>query len=195
LLDWFAIYVQSRHEKVAAQGLIAKGFETCLPLSRPVRTPTARRATVEVPVFPGYVFCKFDSAQRAPILRTIGIVRIISFGKELVPIGSDEVSALKVLERSHAPVEEWPLLERGQRVRIEDGPLEGLVGIVSGSKSGLRVVVSVALLQRSVAVEVNRAHLRPLESNSEDREIRVMNADWQGNWPLGKLLPTVRTEG
>ncbi len=160
MFDWFALYVQSRHEKAVAQALFAKGFESCLPLTRTLRTWSDRRTVVEEPVFPGYVFCKFDSIVRAPILRTSGVVRIVGAGTELVPLESEELAALLVLERTKAPVEQWPYVEKGDRVYIEAGPLNGLSGIVTECKKGLRVLVSVSLLQRTVAVEVSRRQIR-----------------------------------
>jgi transcription antitermination factor NusG len=160
MFDWFALYVQSRHEKAVAQALCAKGFELCLPLARTLHAWSDRRAVVEEPVFPGYVFCKFDSIVRAPILRTAGVVRILGAGKELVPLEAGELAALQVLERTKAPVEQWPYVEKGDRVHIEAGPLNGLSGIVTECKNGLRVLVSVSLLRRSVAVEVSRCQIR-----------------------------------
>jgi transcription termination/antitermination protein NusG len=162
LENWFAVYVQARHEKVVAAALLGKGVETCLPLSRTLRTWSDRRAVVEEPVFPCYVFSKFDPAVRVPILRTSGVVRIVGAGSELVPVEAGEIDALQLLERTKVPVEQWPFLEKGDRVCIEDGPLKGLSGIVSECKKGLRVVISVSLLQRSVAVEVSRCHLRSM---------------------------------
>jgi transcription antitermination factor NusG len=158
MFDWFALYVRSRHEKAVAQALFAKGFESCLPLTRTPRTWSDRRAVVEEPVFPGYVFCKFDSIARTPILRTSGVVRIVGAGTDLVPLG--ELAALQVLERTKASVEQWPYVEKGDRVYIEAGPLSGLSGIVTECKKGLRVLVSVSLLQRTVAVEVSRCQIR-----------------------------------
>jgi transcriptional antiterminator NusG len=161
--NWFAVYVQARHEKVVAAALHGKGVETCLPLSRTLRTWSDRRTVVEEPVFPCYVFSKFDPAVRVPILRTSGVVRIVGAGSELVPVEAGEIEALQLLERTRVPVEQWPFLEKGDRVCIEDGPLKGLSGIVSECKNGLRVVISVSLLQRSVAVEVSRCHLRSMK--------------------------------
>ena len=165
MFDWFALYVQSRHEKAVAQALAARGFESCLPLTRTLRDWSDRRVVVEEPVFPGYVFCKFDSNVRTPILRTTGVVRILGVGKELVPLEKEELGALQVLERTKVPVEQWPFVGEGDRVRIEGGPLDGLAGVVTKCKGGLRVLVSVFLLQRSVAVEVGRCRIRRTDSS------------------------------
>lgn len=164
MLNWYAIYVQSRHEKVIAFALRSKGFESCLPLSRIQQIKGRQKSVVELPVFPGYVFCKFNSQERTPILRTPGIVRIISFGKELIPLLPEEVSSLQLLEQAKVPVEPWPFLTKGQWVYISEGPLAGMSGIVNECKKGLRVIVSLALLQRSVAVEVSQWSIRPTQA-------------------------------
>lgn len=162
--NWFAVYVQARHEKVVAASLAGKGFESCLPLTRTLRTWSDRRTVVEEPVFPCYVFSKFDPAVRVPILRTSGVVRIVAAGNELVPLSAEEVSALQLLERTKVPVEPWPFLAKGDWVCIEEGPLKGLTGFVTECKKGLRIIVSVSLLQRSVAVEISRSNIRPTNS-------------------------------
>lgn len=161
MLDWFAVYVQSRHEKTVSLLFTYKGLETCLPLSRTLRKWSDRRTYVEEPIFPGYVFCRFDKNVRTPILRTPGVIRIVGSGMQAIPIEPDEMIGLKTLERAKAPVEQWPFINSGHWVHIESGPLEGLSGTVIESKKGLRVIVSVALLQRSVAIEVNRSQIRP----------------------------------
>jgi transcriptional antiterminator NusG len=123
-----------------------------------------RRKHVEEPIFPGYVFCQFDPTLRTPILGTPGVVQILGAGKEVLPLRDAEIDALRTLERVKAPVEESPFITTGQIVRIESGPLKGLSGVVSECKNSLRVIISVALLQRSVSVEVNRAHVRPIKA-------------------------------
>jgi transcription antitermination factor NusG len=158
---WFAIYVQSKHEKVVASQLATKGFDTCLPLAKTIRKWSDRRKEIEEPIFKGYVFCQFNSELRTPILQTAGVIQILGAGKQVYPLEPTEITALKALERAKAPVEPWPFITKGQWVCIESGPLEGLTGVVVECKAGLRVVVSVALLQRSVAVEVNRTQVRP----------------------------------
>ena len=160
-LNWFAIYVQAKHEKVVASMLKTKGLDTCLPLTKTVRKWSDRHQEVEEPIFPGYVFCEFNSEFRTPVLRTAGVVQILGAGKRVLPLETSELDALKALERTKAPVEPWPFINKGQWVCVEKGPLAGLTGVVAECKSGLRVVVSIGLLQRSVAVEVNRSQIRP----------------------------------
>jgi transcription antitermination factor NusG len=162
-LSWFVLYVQSRHEKFVSTLLKTKGIATCLPLTVRVRQWCDRRQHVQEPIFPGYVFCQFDPRVRAPILGTPGVVQILGAGKQALPLGDEEINALMTLERAKAAVEESPFITKGQIVVIESGPLRGLTGVVSECKNGLRVVISVALLQRSVAVEVNQAQIRSIK--------------------------------
>jgi transcription antitermination factor NusG len=162
-LSWFVLYVQSRHEKFVSTLLKTKGIATCLPLTVTLRKWCDRLKHVEEPIFPGYVFCQFDPKVRAPILGTPGVVHILGAGKQALPLRDEEINALRTLERTKAAVEESPFITKGQIVRIESGPLKGLSGVVCECKNGLRVVISVALLQRSVAVEVNQAQIRPIK--------------------------------
>ena len=171
-LGWFAIYVQSRQERVVASSLINKGFETCLPLTTRLRQWSDRCKHIEEPVFPGYLFCKFDPNLRTPILRTAGVVQILGAGRQVIPLEPEEIDSVRALERAKVPVESCPYvnkgelayMNKGERVYIMDGPLQGLSGIIANYKNSLRVIVSVALLQRSVAVEVNTSQIRPIES-------------------------------
>jgi len=160
-LNWFAIYVQAKHEKVVASMLKTKGLDICLPLTKTTRKWSDRLQEVEEPIFPGYVFCEFNPEFRTPVLRTAGVVQILGAGKRALPLEPTELNALKSLEQAKAPVEPWPFINKGQWVCVEKGPLTGLTGVVAECKSGLRVVVSINLLQRSVAVEVNRSQIRP----------------------------------
>ena len=161
-LSWFVLYVQSRHEKFVSTLLKAKGIATCLPLTVTLRKWCDRRKHVEEPMFPGYVFCQFDPKIRVPILSTPGVLQILGAGKEALPLRDEEINALKTLERAKAAVEESPFITKGQIVRIQSGPLKGLSGVVCECKNGLRVIISVALLQRSVAVEVNQTQIAPI---------------------------------
>jgi transcription antitermination factor NusG len=154
-LDWFAIQVRSRWEQLTANTLSGKGYETLLPMqqSRSLGRGNERPA----PLFPGYVFCRFDVLRRLPVLVTPGVIAVVSRGRVPVPIDRSEVTAIQTLVASGAHAQPWPYLKVGERVRIEDTPLRGLEGILIALKGSRRVVVSVTLLQRSVALEIDRA--------------------------------------
>jgi len=160
--SWFAVTTRPRHEKAVAKGLKTLGVETFLPLYRSRRSWSDRIKEVDLPLFAGYVFARFRLTGRVTILRTPGVRSIVSFGKFPTPIPETEIAALQEMVGSGLPLEPWPFLRVGQRVRLERGPLRGLEGILVEEKRGWRVVVSVNLLQRSVAAEVDRMWVRPL---------------------------------
>ena len=109
-----------------------------------------------MPLFPGYLFCRMNPHNRLPVLQTPGVIQIVGVGKSPIPVEEEEIAAIQRAEKSGLSVMPWPYLKVGHVARIEDGPLSGLTGIVVKIKSGLKLVLSVTLLQRSVAVEVDR---------------------------------------
>jgi transcription antitermination factor NusG len=161
-LQWFALRVKSNCEKSVATMVQHKGFEGFLPLYKRRRRWSDRIKSVELPLFPGYVFCRVDPARRLPILTIPGALHFIGVGKVPVPIEDSEIFAIRDAVRSGLPTEPWAYLKVGQHVRLEDGPLAGLEGILIETRKQYRVVVSVSLLQRSVAVEIERAWLSPI---------------------------------
>lgn len=117
---------------------------------------------MELPLFRGYLFCQFDVSDRLPILTTPGVIGIVGAGKIPVPVDLDEIEAIRAILRSGLVTQPWPLLRVGSKVYIEGGPLAGLEGIITNSDKVYRLIVSVTLLQRSVAVEINRKWARPI---------------------------------
>ena len=161
-LNWFAVAVKPRQEKLAARVLRDQGLEDYLPLYRARRRWSDRLKEVEAPLFAGYVFCRFAPRDRAPVLRTPGVRSIVTFGGRPAPVSDAEISALRQAVGSGRAVEPWSEPGQGQLIRIEHGPLSGLRGVLVRARDDWRVVVSVELLRRSVAVEVDRADLAPL---------------------------------
>ncbi len=162
---WFALHVKSRREKLVAAALRGKGYQEFVPMYRSRRQWSDRVADVETPLFPGYVFCRLDLNERLPVLTTPGVVAIVGFGKRPHPIADQEVEAIRTIVRSGLPAQPWPFLEVGQPVRIERGPLADLAGILLEIKKSQRLVVSVSLLRRSVAVEIEPDWARPVASS------------------------------
>jgi len=116
---------------------------------------------IEHPLFPSYVFCRFDVNKRLPILVTPGVMLIVGMGRTPLPVEDSEIAALQSIVNSGLQVECWPFLKLGQSVRIDRGVLEGVEGILVAVKKHYRLVVSVTLLQRSVAVEVDHDWVTP----------------------------------
>jgi len=166
-VQWFALQVRSQHEKTVALALRDKGYDEFLPVCQLNRRWSDRIKRLEVPLFPGYVFCRFDVEKRLPILVTPGVRFIVGIGKIPFPIDNSEIAALQSIVKSGLPAEPWPFLKVGQRVRIEQGSLEGIEGILLPPKSSSRLVVSVTLLQRSVAVEIDRDWVIPVSSHAQ----------------------------
>jgi len=152
--QWFALRVRPRAEKVVAEALRGKSYEEFLPLHRERRRWSDRVAEVELPLFPGYVFSRFDVRKRLPVLTIPGVMLVVSSGKVPQPIDDSEIEALQILAKSRLRLQPWPFLHIGQRVRIIRGPLAGAEGLLTSVKKQSRLVVSVTLLQRSVAVEI-----------------------------------------
>jgi transcription antitermination factor NusG len=164
--QWFALGVKPRFDKAVARMLESKGFETLLPLYKKRHRYAARCKVSELPLFPGYVFCRFNVLTRLPILTTPGVTQILGTGNTPIPLSENEIVSLQTAIKSDLPLQPFPFLQVGQRVRIEDGVLAGVVGIVIRSKQSLRLVLSITLLQRSVLLEIDQHQI------SVEREIR-----------------------
>ncbi|MBS1857045.1 MAG: hypothetical protein JST11_16870 [Acidobacteria bacterium] len=138
-----------------------KSYESFLPLYKCKRKRPDRYRDVELPIFPGYLFCRFDARARLPVLTTPGVLEIVGAGRLPIPIPESEIDAIRRLFTLALPAEPWPFLEVGQRVYVQDGPLRGVVGILTGVNRKQRLVLAVTLLRRAVAIEVDRAWVLP----------------------------------
>jgi transcription antitermination factor NusG len=163
--QWYAVRVKSRAEKMVAMMMHNKGFEAFSPLYQCRRQWSDRFKSMEVPLFPGYVFCQLNLGQRLPILIIPGVLHFVGIGKVPVPIAEGEIAAIQTAARSGLSAEPWQFLEVGQRVRLEQGPLAGVEGFLVEIRKQHRLVVSVTLLQRSVAVEIQRDWVQPLDAS------------------------------
>lgn len=160
---WFAIRVRSNCEKVAALHLRERGYERFSPCYRVEAQWSDRKKDVNRFLFPGYVFCRLDPNNRLPVLSAPGVVGLVGFGKTPAVIPDEEIERIQCLVDSGLLVKPWPFLEVGQRVLIERGPLTGMEGILVEEKAECRLVLSINLLRRSVAAEVDRGWIRPLQ--------------------------------
>jgi len=166
---WYAIRVQAKFEKVASTVLREKGFEEFLPLYRAKRQWSDRVKQLELPLFPGYLFCRIDIGERLlPIVTTPGVLSIVGAGRRPIAVPDHEVEAIQAVVRSGLPAMPWPSLTAGSPVLVERGPLAGVEGIVLEVNKKYRLIVSVLLLQRAVAVEIERECVRPL---SHDKRV------------------------
>jgi transcription antitermination factor NusG len=164
---WFAIQVRARYEQGVSEHLGGKGYERFLPLYKCRKRWSDRIKEVEAPLFPGYLFCRINLQDRLPILKTPGVIQIVGFNRTPIAVDESEVEAIQRMVASGIPNQPWPFLAAGDRVRIESGPLSGLEGILVDFKGKHRLVLSVTLLQRSVAVEIDSAFVTSLRSSSK----------------------------
>jgi len=158
-LPWYGIRTRSNHERVAAVVLGGKGYEPYLPLYSRQRRRDDAVVRSEHALFPGYLFCRFDAKKRLPILMTTGVISVVGFGREPVPIPDEEIEAVKAVLNSGLPAEPCPYLREGQRVRVKSGSLDGVEGILVRKKTQLRMILSVTMLQRSISVEIDADRL------------------------------------
>ncbi len=153
--DWLAVLVKSHFERYVSLSIRSKGIEEFLPTY--VRKGFGQNSHTQVhePLFPGYLFCKPAAHERPGVLKIPGIVSFVGAGKQPFPVEEEEIAAIRKMVECAVPICLWPYTRTGQRVRIENGPLAGIEGIVVSIKGNWRVVVSITLLQRSVAAEVD----------------------------------------
>jgi transcription antitermination factor NusG len=162
--SWFALQIRSRWEGTTAGLLRGKGLETLLPTYSTKRKWSDRFKVVEAPLFPGYVFCRFDVHNRLPVLITPGVISVVGRGKTPVAVDEREILSIQAAIGSGIRMEPWPYVEIGERVRVKDDVLDGMEGILTNFKGSDRVVISVTLLRRSVALEIDRSRIIPLGS-------------------------------
>jgi transcription antitermination factor NusG len=160
--QWFALQVRTRWEGSTAVLLSGKGYQTFLPTYKSKKRSRGRVREIESALFPGYVFCHFDALKRLPVLVTPGVISVVGQGRVPLPIDDGELAAIQTIVSSGFQAEPWPYLEIGQRIRIEQDVLQGLEGILINFKGNHRIVVSISLLRRSVALEIDRSCVKPV---------------------------------
>ena len=151
---WFAVFSMPRHEKRVSQHCTELGIESFLPLYKVRRRWKNRQvAVVELPLFPNYIFVRIEPKERVRILRVPGVLSIVSSGRELLPIPDEYIASLRGGLLTHR-LEPHPYVLTGDRVCITTGPMAGMEGILVRHKNELRVVLTLEMISRSVAVEV-----------------------------------------
>lgn len=159
---WYAAYTSANHEKRVVEQLGARQIEHFFPAYSSVRRWKDRRVTLQMPLFPGYVFVRLGHQNRLEILKLSGVARLVGFGGIPAPLPDDEIDTLRAGLASGVRAEPHPYLTLGQRARIKRGPLIGMEGVLLRWKGSWRVVLSLDLIQRSVAVDVDISALEPL---------------------------------
>jgi transcription antitermination factor NusG len=168
-LRWYALQVHARKEQLVASQLENRSLECFLPSYKSLRKWSDRTKEIQQALFPGYVFCRFDYENRQPVVMTTGVTQVVGNGKSAIPIADAEIEALQVAVGSGIATQPWPYLRTGEFVQINYGHLAGLQGILVNFKGNHRVVLSVTLLQRSLALEVELEWLSPVAEPGERR--------------------------
>jgi transcription antitermination factor NusG len=161
-LRWYAAYTCANHEKRVAEQLDQRSIELFLPRYETVRCWKDRRVRLQLPLFPGYVFVRIALRDRLPVLQIPGVVRLVGFNGLPTAIPEGEVEALREALARQLRAEPHPYLTVGRRVRISSGPLAGLEGILERKRKRFRIVLSIPLIMRSIAVEVDSADVEPI---------------------------------
>ncbi len=164
--EWYAIRVKSRCEKMVSDQLQQKGYEQFLPMYWSRRLWSDRVKVLQLPLFTGYLFCRFDIEKRLAILRTTGVVNIVGKGRVAVPVDPQQLEDVRLAVTCGQNVKPWASLEVGQRVRVELGPLRGVVGALVRYKNESQLILRVDLMQRAMAVEVAENWVVPCDQSA-----------------------------
>jgi transcriptional antiterminator NusG len=159
--SWIVVQVRGGFERSVARALASRGYDQLLPLW------TARsRTKPPKPLFPGYIFCRYISEPRFRIVEIPSVIRLVGPGKVPLAVPSADIGWIQRLMSSEVYREPWKFLEVGERVVVVDGPLQGVEGVVIGSKRAAKLIVSLPILRRSVAVEFSRSDLAPIAAGN-----------------------------
>jgi transcription antitermination factor NusG len=156
---WYAAYTSANHEKRVAEQLVVRAVEHFLPVYASVRRWKDRRVTLQLPLFPGYVFVRMALRDRLRVQEVPGVARLVGFDGTPAALPDVEIEALRASLESGVRAEPHPYLTVGRRVRVKGGPMTGMEGILVRRKGKLRVVISIDQIQRSVALEIEEADL------------------------------------
>lgn len=180
--SWYAVQVAGRQELVVGLQLKMKGYEEFVPVYNQRRAWADRVKHVPTALFQGYVFCRLNINERLlPLFTTAGVIRIVGAGRNPIAIDDVEIESLRTAIASGARLEPFPSTPVGQRVLLTEGPLAGCEGVVEQVKNTWRLVVSITLLQRSVAVEIDRCWAHVVSGNPQVRNSGSSNSPAHAN--------------
>ena len=160
--EWYAVYTKSRHEKVAESNLQNRGVTTFLPLREVVSRWKDRNKTINVPLFPSYVFVNIGFMDIHKVIYTKGVLRVVGCNGTPVPVPPEQVEAIRMLIQSKLKYDPYPYLNKGKEVLIKSGPLQGIIGKIMEKRSKHRFLLSIDLIKKSVSVEIDILDMEPL---------------------------------
>lgn len=158
---WYAVFTSANHEKRVAEQLAHRSVEHFLPLYQSARRWKDRRIQLQLPLFHGYVFVRLALRDRLQVLQVPGVARLVGFSGTPTPLPQEEIDALRATFASGFRAEPHPYLTMGRQVRVKAGPLAGISGILVKRKNRARFVISVELIQRAMALEIDEVDLEP----------------------------------
>jgi transcription antitermination factor NusG len=159
---WYALYTRANHERRVAEGLVERGVENFLPQYESLRKWKDRRVLLAMPLFPGYVFVHLALQNRLAVLQVPGVSCLVGFAGKPAAIPGEEFERVRGLLGRGIRATPHPYLKAGRRVRVRSGPFAGLEGIIVRRNNRRRLVISLALIERAIAVEIEEASLEPL---------------------------------
>jgi transcription antitermination factor NusG len=152
---WFALQTRPKNERKVESLLKQKCYDCFTPTYRLKRKWSDRVVEIDFPLFPGYVFCRFNASALGKAISTQGVTRVVGFGGEPAEVAKEEIESLQLLAKSNFLREPWKYLPNGTLVLVETGPLAGVKGIISSDENKMQLIISVTLLQRSVAIQLS----------------------------------------
>ena len=158
---WYALYTCARHEKRIAEQIERRSLPCFLPMYRSIRRWADRRKELDLPLFPGYVFVRMDLQRKLIVLQIPGVVQFVAFDGKPAEVPVEEIETWRTRLSGASGVEPHPYLRTGRRVRVRRGAMQGLEGIITRRKGHCRVVFSLDLIHRSVAIELEEEDLEP----------------------------------
>jgi transcription termination/antitermination protein NusG len=168
---WFALIIHQYKREQCEQMLGSRGYEYFSPCFQTIKQWSDRRKHVDVPLFPGYIFCRFNPQCRLPLLQIPGVLGIVSSGKQFLEVDAKELDAIRKAMAGPLPVEPYPFMTPGQKVKVVHGPLRGIHGVLVRTKAESRLLLSVGILNRCVSVEVQASHLAARDHVADQMEI------------------------
>ncbi|HYU77384.1 MAG TPA: UpxY family transcription antiterminator [Vicinamibacterales bacterium] len=160
-LEWYAIWTRSRHEKTVRDQLEQKSVDVFLPTITRWSRWKDRKKKIDWPLFPGYVFARFNVDDRLPILKCEGVVTIVGTDGFPSPIPTREIDGIRTLIESELSYDPCPLIKEGMMVEVKHGPLKGVIGRLVRKGAHARLILSVDLIGQAVSVEVDAADVKP----------------------------------
>ena len=172
---WYAVSTTPRHEKRVTDHMADRAIETFLPLYRTTRQWKKRLpVTLELPLFPNYVFVRIPQASKGVVLSTPGVLSFVGNGRHAIPVPEGEINALRSGIENYV-AEPHPYFAVGEKVRVKDGPLSGFNGTLIRQKTGARVVLTIDAIMQGVAVEIDLANLEPVQGHTHNASASLAN--------------------